>query len=229
MAIYKGDKKVIALYKGDKKIIKRYKGTQVVFDSAPKNNNTLSFEFTGDTTTYKLNDTAYTATSSPYSTTLDNLGIETLTSCNGTFSGSSISELISFPDTSNVTYMNYMFSGCKSLTTLDVSNFDTSKVTNMNQMFANCNSLTELDLSNFNTSAVTNMSWMFNGCRGLTTLDISNFDISKVTQHTYIFNSCSSLNKLILGEVSQEQYDWWYQRLVDAGIQDKVTIEYSIV
>ena len=142
-----------------------------------KNNNTLSFEFTGDTTTYKLNDTAYTATSSPYSTTLDNLGIETLTSCKGTFSGSSISELISFPDTSNVTYMNYMFSGCKLLATLDVSNFD----------------------------------------------------ISKVTQYTYIFNSCSSLNKLILGEVSQEQYDWWYQRLVDAGIQDQVTIEYSIV
>lgn len=200
MAIYKGDKKVIALYKGDKKIIKRYKGTQVVFDVS--SSDTLSFEFDGDTTTYKLNDTTYTATSSPYTTTLTELGIDTLTSC--TFEESSITNLISFPDTSNIKNMSFMFYYCGSLTS-------------------------SLDLSSFNTSNVTNMSNMFRNCYNLQTLNVIGWDISNVVFSANIFNNCPSLSKLILGKVSQEQYDWWYQRLVDVGIQDQVTIEYSIV
>ena len=38
-------------------------------------------------------------------------------------------------DTSNVSNMSYMFSGCTNLTSLDVSKFDTSMVTNMGGMF----------------------------------------------------------------------------------------------
>ena len=36
---------------------------------------------------------------------------------------------------------NYMFHNCKSLTSLDLSNFNTQNLTNMNHMFYNCNSL----------------------------------------------------------------------------------------
>ena len=50
---------------------------------------------------------------------------------------------------------------CKSLASLDVSNFDTSLVTDMNQMFNYCENLTSLDISNFDTSSVTDMSYMF--------------------------------------------------------------------
>ena len=41
--------------------------------------------------------------------------------------------------------MGEMFSGCSSLTTLDLSEFDTSKVTNMGNMFRGCTNLTSLD------------------------------------------------------------------------------------
>ena len=37
----------------------------------------------------------------------------------------------------------------------------------MSEMFSGCNSLTNLDLSNFNTQNVTNMSAMFSGCKSL--------------------------------------------------------------
>lgn len=67
-------------------------------------------------------------------------------------------------NTSEVTDMNYMFSGCQSLTTLDVSTFNTSNVTDMRSMFNSCGSLTALDLSSWNTSKVTNMRAMFSGC-----------------------------------------------------------------
>ena len=70
-------------------------------------------------------------------------------------------------DTSNVTGMGYMFSGCSSLISLDLSSFDTSNVTNMGFMFENCTSLTSLNLSNWDISKVTDMEYMFKNCSAL--------------------------------------------------------------
>ena len=78
-------------------------------------------------------------------------------------------------NTINVTDMSYMFLGCLSLTSLDLTSFNTGNVTNMLSMFDGCKSLTSLDVSNFNTSKVTSMYRMFLGCSSLTSLDVSNF------------------------------------------------------
>lgn len=94
--------------------------------------------------------------------------------------------------------MRNVFSGCSSLTSLDVSGWNTSNVTSMTNMFRNCYSLTSLDLSGFNTSNVTNMYTMFQGCESLTTLDLSSFNTSKVTGMGNLFYSCSSLTSLDL-------------------------------
>ena len=50
--------------------------------------------------------------------------------------------------------MNCIFSNCKSLITLDLSNFNTQNIKNMSDMFFNCKSLITLDLSNFNNQKV---------------------------------------------------------------------------
>ena len=97
-------------------------------------------------------------------------------------------------DTSEVTNMIGMFSGCWNLTSLDVSNFDTSKVTNMDSMFASCRSLTSLDVSNFDTSKLTTMRCMFSYCSSLTSLDVNKFDTSKVTDMFGIFCNCPAWN-----------------------------------
>ena len=92
-----------------------------------------------------------------------------------------------------------MFCACKSLTSLDLSNFDTSKVTKMNALFMCCESLTNIDLSNFDTSNVTNMEDMFRGCKALTNITFEeNFDTSQVTDMSYMFADCSSLTSLDL-------------------------------
>ena len=97
-------------------------------------------------------------------------------------------------DTGKVTNMNRMFSGCGSLTTLDVSKWDTSQVTNMGSMFYNCNSLTTLDVSKWNTSQVTTMSYMFYYCRNLATIYIgSGWDTDSVTSSDNMFTDCSKL------------------------------------
>ena len=68
-------------------------------------------------------------------------------------------------NTSQVTDMWSMFSGCGSLTSLDLTGFDTSQVTDMRRMFCDCASLTTI---------YCNSSWsarhsddMFSGCNSL--------------------------------------------------------------
>ena len=95
-----------------------------------------------------------------------------------------------------VTSMAHMFSYCKELTSLNLSNFDTSNVTDMTYMFHDCEELTSLDVSSFDTSSVTNMAWMFSGCSYLPSLDVSNFDTSSVTNMDHMFSACGNLKLL---------------------------------
>lgn len=57
-----------------------------------------------------------------------------------------ITEISTQLDTSNVTNMSYLFSGCTNLTTIPL--LDTSKVTNMQYMFDDCINLTDESLNN---------------------------------------------------------------------------------
>ena len=102
--------------------------------------------------------------------------------------------------TANVINMYYMFSGCSSLRNLDVSHFITSQVINMMGMFAGCSSLTSLDLGSFSTSQVTSMYAMFYGCSNLTSLDLSSFRTSKVTDMENMFDACSNLRTIYVGD-----------------------------
>ena len=108
-------------------------------------------------------------------------------------------------NTSNVTNMGSMFSGCNSLTSLDLSGWNTSNVTDMEQMFQYCNSLTSLDLSGWNTSNVTDMSSMFWDCRSLTSLDLSGWNTSNVTDMSSMFHNCRSLTSLDVSGFNTEK------------------------
>ena len=101
-------------------------------------------------------------------------------------------------DTSSVTNMGSMFSGCNSLRSAYLSGLNTSSVTNMVSMFFNCKRLEKLDLSGFKTFNVTNMGNMFGECESLTSLNLPNFDTTNVTTMINMFGGCSKLNKLYL-------------------------------
>ncbi len=102
-------------------------------------------------------------------------------------------------NTSSITNMSDMFSGCEALSSLDLSNFDTSNVIDMSDMFRYCHALSSLDLSNFDTSNVTDMSGMFCWCDNLTTLNINSFNTSNVTDMSNMFCFCSNLISLNVG------------------------------
>ena len=103
---------------------------------------------------------------------------------------------LKYLDTSETSNMDFMFDGCESLASLDVSGFKTDKVTSMFRMFYGCSGLTSLDLSGFKTDNVTNMGSMFDDCSSLTSLDVSGFKTDKVTYMGGMFGNCSNLTKL---------------------------------
>ena len=95
-------------------------------------------------------------------------------------------------NTSEVTNMSYMFTGCQ-LASLNLINFNTSKVTDMAGMFESAK-LTTLNLSSFNTSEVTSMSTMFRDCNKLVTIYVSDeWNPTKVTNSGSMFQNCTSL------------------------------------
>ena len=100
---------------------------------------------------------------------------------------------IKFVNCKTTTNISKLFSGCKYLQSLDLSDLDTSNVTDMSYMFDGCSSLQTLNLSNFNTSNVTNMCGMFAFTEQLKSLDLSNFNTSKVVDMSSMFDGCSSL------------------------------------
>jgi len=120
---------------------------------------------------------------------------QNLTKCNFIFYGCASLESIDLSNfnTQNVTNMSDMFLGCRSLKSINLSNFNTQNVTNMSDMFYGCGSLKSIDLSNFNTQNVTNMSDMFYGCRSLKSIDLSNFNTQNVTNLSNMFIWCFSL------------------------------------
>ncbi len=99
-------------------------------------------------------------------------------------------------NTSKVTHMGYMFNNCISFQLLDISNFDTSMVTDMSHMFSEKRDLGFLLLSNFKTSKVTNMENMFSGCTKINFLNLSNFDTRAVTNMENMFSGCDNLTSL---------------------------------
>ena len=122
-----------------------------------------------------------------------------LTSTRNMFSGwSELLTSVELFDTSNVTTMSYMFSGCSLLGSVPF--FDTSNVNNMLGMFNGCSLLGSVPL--FDTSNVTNMGNMFHSCSSLVEVELT--DCSKVTNSNNMFGTTSasthttSLERLIL-------------------------------
>ena len=107
-------------------------------------------------------------------------------------------DLSSF-NTANTSYVESMFQDCENLQSIKFSpDFTIAKVDDISRMFSGCSSLTALDLSKFNTSQVKKMIWTFKDCSSLTKLDLSSFDTSNVIDMNGMFNNCSSLKELDL-------------------------------
>ena len=123
-----------------------------------------------------------------------------VTNLKATFSGcESLTELdLSGSNSENVKDMSEMFYGCRALSKLVLTDFKTGQVSTMESMFLGCSTLETLDVSSFNTENVTTMVGMFNNCSSLRSLDLTGFNTANVTGMSSMFKKCSSLRSLDL-------------------------------
>jgi len=151
----------------------------------------------------QLNQNLGTVGSNLFLTSCGSFGEIGLTNLESAFQGCNrlISVPSSLPTTSNVTYMNSMFSGA-SIFNQDIGSWDTSGVTLMYSMFESAIAFNR-DIGNWNTSSVTNMSSMFylasafnNGGDSLDTSGNS-WDTSSVTDMNSMFRSAIAFNQPI--------------------------------
>ena len=187
--VKEGDSFVLIKYKGKSKdvvIPARYRGFDVVLNDFNFINDSsitsIKFEsdWMGRKVKYKGKSIRMTGSTSQVNRSLKSVDLSGL-------------------DTSNVTSMDHMFSGCYNLTSVNLNGIDTSNVTDMSYMFSNCcYNLTSVDLSGLDTSNVTNMTSMFDGCDNLTSVNLNGLDTSNVTHMSYMFSDCGKLNVIDL-------------------------------
>ena len=103
----------------------------------------------------------------------------------------------------NVINMSGMFNRCSSLESIDLSKFNTNNVTDMSYMFYHCFSLKSIDLSSLNTFNVINMNCMFYNCFSLKSIDLSKFNANNATDMRYMFYNCSSLKSIDLSSFNE--------------------------
>ena len=108
-------------------------------------------------------------------------------------------------DLSNVTSMERIFYGCKSLEHIEgLETWDTGNVTTTFAAFYNCNKLADLEgIGAWDTGSVTDMQHMFRGTYQLKEIDVENWDVSSVTSFYAMF--CSFKNGA--GDMPIEVFD----------------------
>ena len=207
MAIYKGNKKVVAVYKGSTPINKIYKGSTLVFQkSGGGGGSTHLFEGTA-TGNFNLKVNGQTIPITPdadgkwfYDTD------EKITSLNEAFSNVTA---VTSVDLSNLDLTDiattYMFNKSSKIKSIKFNNTKSMKLINAFSMFNRCSSLTSLNLSSFDTSNLTSVMSLFYNCSKLVSLDLSNFDMSNVGYQTSMFENCSSLSTI---KCKQAFKDW---------------------
>lgn len=114
-------------------------------------------------------------------------------------------------DTSNIKYMDEVFSECTSFNA-DVSRWDVSKVIAMSHLFKHCHQF-NINLNRWNVSSVQYMDYMFSDCYEYDQpMDL--WDVSKVRTMSGMFFQCSvfnqNLNTWNISNVHSTEYMFYY-------------------
>ena len=132
---------------------------------------------------------------------IDILNFHFCTSLTGLFYNFTALETIDGLDKINISHlccMEDMFENCKSLKSIDLSNWYVGGVNDMKNMFKNCVSLTSLNISNWKTYSLQCLNSTFANCTSLQTLDLSEWYTIHVSDMTSTFANCTSLVELNL-------------------------------
>ena len=181
MAIYKGNKKVVAVYKGSTPINKIYKGSTLVFQKSGG----------GGGSTHLFEGTA----TGNFNMKINGNSISITPDASGKW----------FYDTDEkITSLASAFSNAKAVTSVDLSNIDLTGIST-DLMFDSCSNITSIKFNNTKSMKLVAVVRMFKGCSSLVSLDLSNFDMSNATSFDGMFQWCDNLTHI---KCKQAFKDW---------------------
>ena len=102
----------------------------------------------------------------------------------------------------NVTQMSYFASDAEQLQSVDFSEFKATGLVDISRAFSGCVSLTVLDLGGMNTSKVTNMSSVASDCRALKYVNLSGWTTEALTNNSSMFQFSSRLEAVVIDSPS---------------------------
>lgn len=120
-------------------------------------------------------------------------------------------KLTTVPDLFNgaqtgLTTLDYMFSGCSNMTTIDLSSWKFGQVVSMKNMFSGCVNVQTIDITGIDTSQMTstsNMSYMCNACSDLIrirgAIDVIGMNLTDLPSLGYVINSLTTITYKNLG------------------------------
>ena len=184
MAIYKGNKKVVAVYKGSTPINKIYKGSTLVFQKSGGGGSTHLFEGTATGNfDLKINE---------------NQTIPITPDADGKW----------FYDTDEkITSLSEFLYNQLSVTSVDLSSLDLTSIPT-SKMFEGDSNITSIKFNNTKSMKLTHVSLMFKDCSSLVSLDLSSFDVSNITKPWFIGNMFSNCTSLSTIKCKQAFKDW---------------------
>ena len=101
-----------------------------------------------------------------------------------------------------------MFDGCQELTYIDISNFDMTKLTKISLMFQNCKKLISVNFPKTKVPNLYKMGSLFSNCESLISVDLSNFITTNVIYMDNIFCNCKSLISINLSNFDTTNMTW---------------------
>lgn len=181
MAIYKGNKKVVAAYKGSTPINKIYKGVTLVFQKSGGGGSTHLFEGTA---------------TGNFDIAINDYQIIPITpDADGKWFYDTDEKIIS---------LGFFLTRQSVVTSVDLSNIDLTGITTFG-MFDGCSNITSIKFNNTKSMKLVDVTGMFQGCGSLVSLDLSSFDTSNLQYADDLFNDCTSLSTI---KCKQSFKDW---------------------
>lgn len=226
MAIYKGNKKVVAVYKGSTPINKIYKGSTLVFQKSGGGNTHLIEGTATGNFDLRINGNSIPITPDASGKWFYDTDEKITSLYNLFYSVTAVTSVdLSNLDLTDIATDN-MFNGSSNITSIKFNTTKSMKLVDVMNMFQGCSSLVSLDLSSFDTSNLKNVRYLFRGCRSLVSLDLSNFDLSKATSYNDMFQNCTSLSTI---KCKQAFKDWCISKKNTINLTNYETINWEIV
>ena len=137
-----------------------------------------------------------------YSVDFSQISFDFSSTLENTFNGCINLKYVNIKNVKIYSVTKYMFGGCKSLTSIDLSDVDFSNVNDLGFMFANCVSLQTINLKNTGFFLAEQIDCMFLNCYSLKELDFSSFTPKNINYMYSTFYNCSSLTSIKFNEFS---------------------------